>query len=243
MTHSYNISGLTCQGCVKKAVDALTQVPGVTKASVQLEAPQATVSMQQHVPLQTLQNALSEKGKYLITEAEAAPAQAEPVDKKSWWQNYKPIVLIFAYIITAALLVQLPGGQFDGITFMRQFMAGFFLVFSFFKFLDLQGFADNYAAYDIIAKRWRAWGFIYAFLELILGIAFLTNFLPFWTNAFTAVLMTISLVGVLQSVLNKRKIQCACLGAVFNLPMSTVTIVEDSLMIGMSVVMLIVMSL
>ncbi|RYZ78221.1 MAG: heavy-metal-associated domain-containing protein, partial [Proteobacteria bacterium] len=44
--------------------------------------------------------------------------------------------------------------------------------------------------------------------------------------------------GVLQSVLNKRKIQCACLGAVFNLPMSTVTIIEDGLMIAMSAVML-----
>jgi hypothetical protein len=39
---------------------------------------------------------------------------------------------------------------------------------------------------------------------------------------------------VLQSVFNKRKIQCACLGAVFNLPMSTVTIIEDAMMIAMS---------
>jgi hypothetical protein len=46
--------------------------------------------------------------------------------------------------------------------------------------------------------------------------------------------MTISIIGVLQSVLNKKKIQCACLGAIFNLPMSTVTIIEDGLMIAMS---------
>ena len=53
--------------------------------------------------------------------------------------------------------------------------------------------------------------------------------------------MTISLVGVLKSVLNKQKIQCACLGAVFNLPMSTVTIIEDALMILMSVAMIFLM--
>jgi hypothetical protein len=50
--------------------------------------------------------------------------------------------------------------------------------------------------------------------------------------------MSVSLVGVVQSVLNKQKIRCACLGTVFNLPMSTVTIIEDSLMIAMSAGML-----
>jgi hypothetical protein len=51
--------------------------------------------------------------------------------------------------------------------------------------------------------------------------------------------MGVSIIGVLQSVLNKRKIRCACLGAVFNLPMSTITIVEDAMMIAMSGIMLI----
>jgi hypothetical protein len=54
--------------------------------------------------------------------------------------------------------------------------------------------------------------------------------------------MSVSIIGVLESVLNKKKIQCACLGAVFNLPMSTVTIIEDALMITMSATMLFLMS-
>jgi hypothetical protein len=49
--------------------------------------------------------------------------------------------------------------------------------------------------------------------------------------------MSISIVGVIQSLLAKRKIRCACLGAVFNLPMSTITLIEDALMIAMSGVM------
>ena len=61
------------------------------------------------------------------------------------------------------------------------------------------------------------------------------------TNIVTFVVMTVSIAGVLQSVFNKRKIKCACLGAVFNLPMSTITIIEDALMIGMSAVMLLTM--
>ena len=117
-------------------------------------------------------------------------------------------------------------------------MAGFFLVFSFFKLLNLQGFAESYAMYDVVAKRWKGWGFAYAIIELVVGLAFLTGYNPILTNAVTFVVMSISVIGVLQSVFNKRKIKCACLGAVFNLPMSTITIIEDALMIAMSGAML-----
>ena len=121
------------------------------------------------------------------------------------------------------------------------FMAGFFLTFSFFKMLDLSGFADSYSSYDVLAKRWRGYGFIYPFIELALGIAYLIDFNPFITNITTIIVMGFSTIGVLQSVLNKRKIRCACLGAVFNLPMSTVTIIEDLLMVFMAIAMLYLM--
>jgi hypothetical protein len=93
--------------------------------------------------------------------------------------------------------------------------------------------------YDIVAKQWSGWGYIYAFIELALGIAFLTSYSPILTNSITFVVMSVSIIGVLQSVFNKRKIKCACLGDIFNLPMSTITIIEDALMIGMSGIMLI----
>jgi hypothetical protein len=125
---------------------------------------------------------------------------------------------------------------------MRHFMSGFFLVFSFFKLLNLKGFAESYAMYDVLAKQIPVWAYLYVFIELSLGIAFLINFNPILTNSITVIVMSISIIGVLQSVLNKEKIQCACLGAVFNLPMSTVTIIEDALMIAMSGIMLFIMT-
>jgi hypothetical protein len=137
------------------------------------------------------------------------------------------------------LLIQALNGSFDAMVWMRHFMAGFFLVFSFFKLLNLKGFADSYAMYDVIAKKIPAWGYAYAFIELGLGVSYLLNAFPFVTNIVTFVVMTISILGVLQTVLNKQKIQCACLGAVFNLPMSTVTIIEDGLMIAMSLAMIV----
>lgn len=121
---------------------------------------------------------------------------------------------------------------------MTHFMAGFFLVFSFFKLLNLKGFAESYAMYDVVAKKVSAWAYLYAFIELGLGISYLLNYNPLVTNVVAFIVMSLSIIGVLQSVFNKKKIQCACLGAVFNLPMSTVTIIEDGLMILMSVIMI-----
>jgi len=71
-----------------------------------------------------------------------------------------------------------------------------------------------------------------------LGISFLAGFDPLLINVATFIIMSVSIIGVVNSVVNKRKIKCACLGAVFNLPMTTVTIIEDALMIVMSGVMI-----
>ena len=122
---------------------------------------------------------------------------------------------------------------------MGHFMAGFFLVFSFFKLLDLRAFADAYSTYDIVAAKWPVYGFVYPFIELALGAAYLGHFAPIATNAVTLAVMGVSSVGVVKALLAKRKIRCACLGTVFNLPMSVVTLVEDGLMLAMAAVMLV----
>lgn len=125
--------------------------------------------------------------------------------------------------------------------FMSIFMGGFFLTFFFFKMLDLKGFAGSYAMYDLATGKIKAWGYFYAFTELALGLAYVTDFMPILTHWITLIVMTVSIIGVLKSVLNKQKIKSVCLGALFNLPMSTVTIVEDGLMIIMSRLMLFIL--
>lgn len=239
MTHTYNISGMTCNGCVAKAKSQLLMIGDVTEANVQLTAPQATITMRKHIPLSDFQNALSKAGNYTITEADGGMHHMKSTEETaSWLTTYKPILVIGVYITGITLLIEVVRGGFNVEMWMQNFMAAFFLVFSFFKMLDLKGFAESYSTYDIIGKKWLGWGYAYAFIEMGLGIAYLLKFNPLVTNAVTFVVMSISIIGVLQSVLNKRKIKCACLGAVFNLPMSTVTIIEDALMIGMSLVTL-----
>ena len=234
MKHTYQITGMTCFSCEDKVKKALEEVQNITNVAVSKDDNSATVTMTRHVSLSDLQHAL--ESKYQISEIHHQEVTEET---RSWFETYKPILLIFSYISLVTVLIQLMNHHFDWMQTMRHFMAGFFLVFSFFKLLNLKGFAESYAMYDVLAKKIPVWGYVYAFLELGLGISYLLNFNPIFTNAVTFIVMSISIIGVLQSVLNKKKIQCACLGAVFNLPMSTVTIIEDALMIIMSVAMLI----
>ncbi len=237
---------MTCAGCQYKVQHLLSQVPHITEAVVDLDKGQVSLEMDEHVDTSALQAVLKDYPKYKLTDLPVISSSSmnhsnmsmEQEETRTWFETYKPIVLIFFYITLVSLIAGSTLLGFDEVVFMRVFMAGFFLVFSFFKLLNLDGFADSYAMYDVIARKFKAWGYIYALIELGLGLAYATNFSPAITNLITLIVMSVSIIGVLQTVLNKKVIKCACLGAVFNLPMSTVTIIEDGLMIVMSAVML-----
>ncbi len=239
MKNEYIITGMTCGGCVAKVKDKLEGIKGIQSVHVQLEAPQAVVQMVDHVPVEEIQAELSSAGHYSIEE-KLKPhheVQVEELPETSM-TTYKPLILIVIFIAGITLLTQFPFEQFSFSLWMRHFMAGFFIVFAFFKLLNLRGFADSYQMYDVVAVRWKSWGLIYPFIELTLGLLYLLNINPLWTNVSTIVILGVSSIGVIKSNLDKRKIKCACLGDVFNLPMSTVTIIEDLSMVAMAVFML-----
>lgn len=170
------------------------------------------------------------------TQRTATPAPRP--DATSPRTSYLPIFLLFGFLVLGTGLLEVSAGAFEWPRAMARFMGGFFLAFAFFKLLDVRGFADAYAGYDVIAGRWKVYGFIYPFLELLLGAAYLSGVWPVVTNVVTLVVMSVGTVGVVRTLLARRKIRCACLGAVFNLPMSSVTLAEDVLMAGMAAVML-----
>ncbi|RYD74024.1 MAG: heavy-metal-associated domain-containing protein [Sphingobacteriales bacterium] len=230
---------MTCGGCENKVKSNLLVLPEITAVEVSKESNSATISMAKHLDIDALQQALGgPQSKYQIS----AMAQSETEEEsKSWVEIYKPILFIFGYVTAISLIAAWQNSSINVMVFMRVFMAGFFLTFSFFKMLGLKSFAESYAMYDIVAKKFSGWGYVYAFIELALGLSFAINLSPVVVNWVTLIVMTVSILGVLESVLNKKKIQCACLGAVFNLPMSTVTIVEDAIMIAMSAAMLVLM--
>ena len=149
---------------------------------------------------------------------------------------YYPIFLIAAYLVGITTINNYHWYGMDWERWMVQFMAGFFFVFSAFKFLDVSGFADGYATYDLLARRWYAYGYIYPFLELSLGILYLTQWQLTATHLATIIIMGFSSIGVINSLLKKQKFQCACLGTVIKVPLSSVTLIEDLTMVIMAAI-------
>ena len=234
MIRTYTINGMTCEGCVAKVTYLLEQHSNISLAKIELKNNTATLTVEKEIAIDELRRLFEAHPKYTITFSNSN----EDKQNKHVFTTYKPLLLIFLFIAATTAIVSIDNGKIDVMLWMRYFMAGFFIVFSFFKFLNLTGFAESYAMYDILAKRVKVYGLIYPFIELILGVAYLTGFEPTITYIATICIMGFSSIGVIQSVLDKKKIRCACLGAVFNLPMSMVTIIENLIMVLMALIML-----
>lgn len=153
-------------------------------------------------------------------------------------KDFLPLIIIFSIILVVTLLSQIYYG-WNIQEAMRIFMAAFFLVFGFFKVINLQGFAKAYAEYDLIAKQIFGYGYVYPFLELGLGLAYLLHWNLPLTNIITLILMLVSAAGVFNELRKGKTIVCACLGVVFIVPMTYVTLAEDLIMALMAFIMLI----
>jgi len=229
-------TNLRCGSCVATVTPYLDRVPGLDSWDVDVTSPDKTLTVEGNAPTEAVKDAVSQVGYKVLGEvvkSAAEPVSEQPADSKTA-ATYFPLLLLVAFLVGVVGLVEVRTGSFVSKRAMGNFMGAFFLAFSFFKLLDLQGFADNYRSYDVVARRVPGYGFVYPFIELLLGVAYITTLQPFATNLVTLVVMSVSSIGVIQSLLNKRQIRCACLGTAFNLPMSTVTLVEDGLMIVMA---------
>ena len=248
MNFSYTISGMTCGGCAAKVKSAFLKHPDVLSAEVNHQQGIAMVQANHNPDRNKLDKLLADAGDYHITEvAEKSTSKEENLSHASAiseqqslsiWETYKPLVLIFLFVSGMAAIAAFDAQAFSWHHWMRYFMSGFFIVFSFFKFLDLKGFARSYTMYDLLAKKWKGYGYVYPFLELGLGVLYLTAINLPATHVATIIIMGFSSIGVIRNILSPNQVQCACLGTIFKLPLGRVTLVEDLLMVAMAGVML-----
>jgi hypothetical protein len=153
-------------------------------------------------------------------------------------KDFLPLIIIFSIIIIFTIAKAFITDIWVLHSTMNDFMGSFFIIFGFFKVINLKKFAEAYATYDLIAKRSKVYAFMYPFVELTLGIGYLIYLYPTFINSFTFALMLISAAGVAIELSKGKKIMCACLGAVFKIPMTYVTLFEDLLMALMALIML-----
>ena len=238
MKHTYTVTGMTCNGCRTSVEEKLNALDDVINAAVDLEKEEAIIEMDKHISLDTLQKALpskyniSEKTERNIFKSSSMPMEEE----KTELQQLFPLFLIFVFITTAAILLNI--SPWNGSGFMLDFMGLFYIVFSFFKLLDLKGFPESFKMYDPLAKVIPIYGWIYPFIELGLGLLFLMRIQIPLALILTLIILGITTIGVAKILLDKKSIQCACLGTALKLPMTKATFIENSVMIVMAIIML-----
>jgi len=235
-TRTYK-TNLNCKNCVAAVTPLLNGEQRIERWSVDTTTPEKVLTVEgDDLAPDTVEKLVAAAGFRVL--GETTPQPAAPTTEKP--SSYYPIFLLFGFLALGVGLLEFRDGTFDTMRAMARFMGGFFLTFAFFKLLDLKAFAEAYSTYDLVAARWLGYGYIYPFIELGLGIAYVAGFQSTITNVVTLSVMSVSTLGVVKSLVAGRKIRCACLGTVFNLPMSYVTLTEDLLMVGMAGVMLVI---
>ncbi|WP_438712091.1 heavy-metal-associated domain-containing protein [Aquimarina muelleri] len=239
MRHTYTISGMTCNGCRDSVEKKLSTIKGVTNVLVDLEKAEASLDMQPPVPVSQLQQALPDK--YVISEKKNI-FDTSVLDKKSITpqktkvQELQPLFIIFGYITITSVLLNYKDWNINDA--MLDFMGLFYIVFSFFKILDLKGFPGSFRMYDPLAKAIPLYGWIYPFLEIALGVLFLMRLQIVTALIATIIILGITTIGVTKTLVDKKSIQCACLGTALKLPMTQATFIENTIMIIMAITML-----
>lgn len=166
------------------------------------------------------------------------------IKEHSRWKNYSPLVVVIGLILLTSIAITLRDMQAMSFSLAKSisyFMTGFFLVFAGFKIIDLKGFAEGYSTYDLLAKRWFGYGYIYPFIELFFGLSMILFSDIHWLLWAEIIVMTFSGIGVAIKLAKNEKFQCACLGTFLKVPLTKITLIEDFGMALLAGVMLILM--
>jgi Methylamine utilisation protein MauE len=175
-----------------------------------------------------------------MTETGAEMSCHKPsTEEASLIRDYWPLIALTSVAALAGLAIASGFGSLTMTTFMHGFMGVFLIIFALLKLFDIPGFQSGFAMYDLLASRVPAYGAIYPFLELALGLAYLAFIAPTATYVATIVLFLFGTLGVVTALRNGLNISCPCMGNILKVPLSTVTLTEDLAMVGMAALLLI----
>ena len=234
MRQNVKISGMTCMGCASSVRDKLISLDEVQDVKIDLALGNVVMEVSKTLTLEKLTTVLLPK---YIPLLETNPIKTHPnLEAPSKLKQLFPLILIFVYLILGSLLIQKHSLQINN--FMIDFMGLFFVVFSFFKFLDYKGFPKAFAQYDPLAKRSGLYAKIYPFIETLLGLMLLLRWKLNFVFIITIAILTITTFGVVYTLFDKNKINCACLGTTLKLPMTEATLIENVIMLVMAITML-----
>lgn len=149
--------------------------------------------------------------------------------------SYQPVIAIFS--IAALMALGLSWFSFETIFTLRAFewfvaISMCFLAVQ--KLQDVESFSTMFLNYDLLAKRWVRYGYLYPFGEALAGILMVAGALTIISAPVAIVIGTIGAVSVIKAVyIDKRELKCACVGGSSNVPLGFVSLTENVMMLGM----------
>ena len=154
--------------------------------------------------------------------------------------TYRPVIAVFA--VTALMALATSYAAYGDILTIRAaewFIAFSMAVLAILKLQNIESFSTMYLNYDLLAKRWVPYGYIYPFAEAGAGILMIAGALNWISIPVALFIGTIGAVSVFKAVyLDRRELKCACVGGDSNVPLGFVSLTENLMMVAMAVWML-----
>lgn len=149
-------------------------------------------------------------------------------------KKYWPLACLILIAALAASALSFSKGE----GWMHFFMGFFLCQFAMLKIFHPVDFADGFQMYDLTAKKSRLYAFIYPFIELALGLCYLAFAMPILVYLITIIVLGFGAIGVILALKKGLDVRCVCMGTVLDVPLSTVTLTEDLLMVLMALILL-----
>tara|TARA_B100000902_G_scaffold203117_1_gene193670 strand:+ start:140 stop:850 length:711 start_codon:yes stop_codon:yes gene_type:complete len=233
MKEVYKVRGMTCEGCANSIKETLESNEFISSANISLQDENINIVSDKNFTLIELNSLIDNLGEYKIYEEKLASKIIE------YFSSKKTLLLALLLVLISSLSLQVEKDSFDLNEWMISYMGIFFLLFSFLKLIDVRGFSGSFKKYDLISKIIPSFAITYPFVELFLALAFLSGYLLFASYIMTIIFMASQFFGVFISLQKKEVIKCACMGSSISIDISTLTLIENLVMILMSSYMII----
>ena len=153
--------------------------------------------------------------------------------------SYVPVLAVFAVAALIALAIDwLSMGAITAMA-LPNFIATAMCLLAMLKLQDVEKFSTMFLNYDLLARRWVPYGYIYPFAELLAGVLMLAGVLVWLSVPVALFIGGIGAASVFEAVyIDKRELKCACVGGGSNVPLGFVSLTENVMMVGMAVWML-----
>ena len=155
--------------------------------------------------------------------------------------SYQPVIAIFAMTLLMALAAAyVATGSLISVKAAEWFIAFSMCALAIQKLQDVRSFSTMFLNYDLLARRWVRYGYIYPFGEALAGVLMIAGALLWIAIPVALFIGTIGAVSVFKAVyIDKRELKCACVGGGSNVPLGFVSLTENLMMMAMGIWMLI----